>query len=1039
MDIPKSLVNQIKEGNVVLFLGAGASFGAKHPSNTQIPLGNKLSNLLVDEFLTPDYKDQSLQYVSEIAISEYDLFTIQKFIYDLFEPFQPNDYHLKIPNYVWKTIITTNYDLIIERAYSGNKLPLQKLAKFIKNGERVRDKLTSIKDVPYYKIHGCISDINDVNTPLILTPDQYITHKKNRDRLFNRILELAYEYTFLFVGFSFADYDIRAILLELGKLKDGRPRSYLIGPNIKDAEARLWEGKKISSLKASFSDFIVQLEKELEPEKVKLALAKPVQNDIHPIFSKSSANLSDLRPSESLLNFLNYDVQYVHSRQKSKNTEPKEFYKGYFENWDPILKELDTKRDLTDTLLYEVFLDEKNHNNNDFQFYVVKGYAGSGKTVLLKRLAWEASIEFERVCIFFNSNSIIKYEPIIELCNYIKERLYIFIDNISDSSEEVITLIKKIKKESLPITIIGAERVNTWNTECEELSAYLTDDYRLKYLNDNEIQGLLEKLEKYDSLGYLAEKSKEERIEALSYKAGRELLVALYESTLGKPFSEIVVDEYNSISDETAKSVYLTVSILHRLGTETRAGLVSRVHDISFTQFKDKLFKPLEFIVFDSRDYRINDYVYRTRHKQIAEIVFSEVLADKQLRYDEFVRILSCLDVDYENDRTAFLSMTKARNLMENFTDPSMIRDLYKIASENNTDDPKLMQQAAIFEMSSSDGNINMAESLLSEASKLAPKDPVIRHSFAEIALVRAEKSKHRLEIDKYLSEAESICNKLISKYKEKPHPYHTLLKVHLFKIKRIIEENDPPSIERAIKSAEKSFSKAKQHFPEQEFILEAESQFNKLLNNKPEAIELLETAFELNKRSPFLCLRLTNLYEQSRKDDKAKATLEETLKLIPNDKDINFRYAMNLTKDKHSNLLTIKHHLKRSFTKGDSRFQAQFWYARTIYLLGEIEEANSLYDTLKDISIIPKMKSRPRGKVRENGHLVTFKGTIYKIESKYGFIMRDAIGDKIYFYRYEFGSNYNQIWDKLNSGTRVKFNLAFNYRGAVAVNIKLE
>lgn len=1039
MEIPKPLIDQIKEGNVVLFLGSGASFGAQHPKNIPPPLGNQLSNLIVKKFLSDDYLDQSLQYTSEIAISEYDLFTVQQFIYELFEPYQPNNFHLKIPNYVWKSIITTNYDYIIERAYSKNKAPLQKLAKFIKNGERVRDKLKSINDLPYYKIHGCISDINDINTPLILTPDQYITHKKNRDRLFSRVQELAYEYTFLFVGFSFADYDIRAILLELGKLKDGRPRSYLVGPNIKDAEARLWEGKKISSLKTSFSDFIAQLEKEVNPEKIKLALAKPIENDIHPIFNKSSVNLTDLRPSESLLNFLNYDILYIHSRLKSKNTDPKEFYKGYFENWDPILRELDTKRNLTDTILYEVFIDEENHSKKDFQFYLIQGYAGSGKTVLLKRLAWEASIEFERICLFFNRNSIIKHEPIIELCNYIKERLYIFIDNVSDSDDEIISLISKIKKENLPITIIGAERVNIWNTECEELSNFLTDDYRLRYLNDTEIVDLLEKLEQYDSLGYLKGKSHEEQIEALSYKAGRELLVALYESTLGKPFAEIVVDEYNSISDESAKSLYLTVSILHRLGTETRAGLISRVHEISFTQFKEKLFKPLEFIVFDSRDYRINDYVYRTRHKQIAEIVFSEVLADKQLRYDEYIRILSCLDVDYENDRTAFLAMTKAKNLMENFSDPSMIRDLYKTASENNSGDPKLMQQEAIFEMTSSGGNINTAESLLSEASKISPKDAIIQHSFAEIAFVKAEKSKHKLEIDKYLSEAESICKNLINKHKEKPHPFHTLLKVHLFKIKRIIEGNDPPSIERAIKDAEKTFAKARQQFPDQEFILEAESQFNKLLNNKPEAIELLEKAFELNKRNPYLCLRLTNLYEQSRKDDKAQAIMEETLKLIPNDKDVNYRYAMNLTKNKHPNLETIKHHLKRSFTKGDSRYQAQFWYARTIYLLGEAEDANLLFDSLKGISIIPKIKSRPRGKVRQNGHLVLYKGTIYRIESKYGFLTRDAYGDKIYFYRYEFASNYESFWNKLKSGTRVKFNLAFNYRGAVAVNIKFE
>jgi hypothetical protein len=32
MPIPKALINYIREGDVILFLGAGASIGAKHPS-----------------------------------------------------------------------------------------------------------------------------------------------------------------------------------------------------------------------------------------------------------------------------------------------------------------------------------------------------------------------------------------------------------------------------------------------------------------------------------------------------------------------------------------------------------------------------------------------------------------------------------------------------------------------------------------------------------------------------------------------------------------------------------------------------------------------------------------------------------------------------------------------------------------------------------------------------------------------------------------------------------------------------------------------
>lgn len=43
MELPKYLVDQIGEGNVVLFLGSGASVGALHSKKEPVPIGQKLS------------------------------------------------------------------------------------------------------------------------------------------------------------------------------------------------------------------------------------------------------------------------------------------------------------------------------------------------------------------------------------------------------------------------------------------------------------------------------------------------------------------------------------------------------------------------------------------------------------------------------------------------------------------------------------------------------------------------------------------------------------------------------------------------------------------------------------------------------------------------------------------------------------------------------------------------------------------------------------------------------------------------------------
>jgi hypothetical protein len=232
MDIPPILIDQIKEDRALLFLGSGASIGASHPDNINPPVGDDLSRLIADKFLGSNFYDRPLTQISELAISETDLLTVQSFVADIFEDFYPADFHNLIPEFTWKAIATTNYDLIVERAYDSAKDKSQELVVFKKNIERVEEKLRAPGSVCYFKLHGCITDINDPKIPLILTPDQYVTARKGRNRLFERIESLAYEYPLIFIGHSLSDLDIRAILLEISQIEEAKPRSYIVAPNM---------------------------------------------------------------------------------------------------------------------------------------------------------------------------------------------------------------------------------------------------------------------------------------------------------------------------------------------------------------------------------------------------------------------------------------------------------------------------------------------------------------------------------------------------------------------------------------------------------------------------------------------------------------------------------------------------------------------------------------------------------------------------------------------------------------------------------------
>jgi len=1027
------LVDHVTNGEVVLFLGSGASIGAIHPDNVKIPTGTDLAKAIANKFLGPGFEKRSLADVAELAMSETTISEVQEFVASLFIDYAPCDFHKLIPTFAWTAIATTNYDLILERAYQAVASRRQNLVVFKKNSERVEDKLKTPNSVIFLKLHGCITDINDENVPLILTPDQYITHLKGRHLLFNRLEEYAYQAPMIFVGHSLSDPDLRAVLLKLDQLGQSKPRSYLVAPEITDADMRLWGNRKIHCLRMTFRDFLLELDGLISKTSRVLSI---VPRDVeYPIFNKCAIS-ETVKPSQSLLTFLSRDVTHVGRHYKAAPVDPKEFYKGYFVDWAPILQNLDVRRPLSDIMMSEIFLASEEERPERVDFYMIKGHAGSGKTVILRRLAWDAANEFDKICISLKPSSHPEFEPLNELCRLAKERVFLFIDPVSEYVDTIEYFITRARKEKIPLTIIGAERANEWNEQCDNLAPYVNRSYELKYLSEREIEHLIELLAKNKSLGYLEEMNPAEQKAALAKKAGRQLLVALYEATSGKPFRAIVLDEFRSITNRQAQSLYLTVCILHRLGVPARAGMISRVHQIPLSLFKEHLFKPLEFIVFASKNETIGDYEYRSRHSQIAEMVFEEVLVNPQDRYDEYIRIINAIDVGYNSDRSAFKGLTNARQLLSLFPNPHMIRQIYTAARNCAPDDPMLLQQEAIFEMLSTDGSLDKATNLLQKAHKIVPKNVVIAHSLSELALKKSNKATNPLEKIKFREESRKISLELAGKGSMTGHPQHTLIKIGLEELAECMEKNDPPIIERKIKELDKLISEAIQAFPDSSFILELNAEYCELVNKNPAALQLLIKAFKSNKRSPYIASRLAQMYEHDNRLKDAIDVLRECVEANPSDKHVNFKLAMLISRLPDSNTADILHHFRRSFTDGDSNYAAQFWYARLLYLTGDRSKALEVFARLSQSNIDTRLKHISRGLVMDKEAPIRFNGTIAKMESSYGLIKRDGPQDSILMHR---DYSDEDQWKHFRTHMRVSFALAFQYSGAIGVNVQKE
>ncbi len=1029
-NIPHALKEAVREGQAVLFLGAGASIGAVSDDASTPPNGGQLAKMLSDRFLGGEDADNPLSVVAEYSISETDLVTVQEYIRDIFLRYEPADFHLLIPTFKWAAIATTNYDLVIERAYAKAASPAQKLVPFLKNTDRVDRKLRSEKAVSYLKLHGCVSKINDLNIPLILTIDQYVTHKKNRSKLFERLRDYGEEYPIVFIGSRLEDPDVRRILLELTEDGISRPRYYVILPNPSDRQVRFWGEKKITALAGTLKEFMQSIDAELN-----LALrAVHLPEREHAIAKRF---VTKEKMSSEALTLLSADATYITLDLPSENTQAAQFYKGYSYGWDAIQKTFDARRDLIDTILSDVVLVDEVDRTPVAELYVIKGHAGSGKTVILKRLAWDSAAEFGKLCLYFDSTNPIDANAIFEIIANADERVYLFVDQASDHVNDILQLIVRARKREERITVIVAERTNEWNIDCDTLNHHVNEVYDVKYLKLTEINKLIGKLIEFGSLGLLEGLTDKQRIDAFEHKAGRQLLVALHEATFGKPFEEIIFDEYKNIEPDMARRIYQTVCVLNRLRVPVRAGIIKRVHGVTFSEFSKRFFEPLEAVVYARRYEAARDMSYSARHPWIAEIVFERSLPNTDERLALYLRIIDAIDVGYDSDRKAYRSLIKAKELLRLFPDPKMVKAIYDHAGRINDNDPYFYQQRAIYEMRRDNPNYEFAYEKLKLAERLAPYDRSVKHSLSELELLRAKYAKTEIEEQKHTNTAVQIAQLLTGPNAESSHGYHTLVKIAIEKLDQQIktEPDNEQVIVSLVKEAEGKMRDALQKFPDDEYLLATEAKLAGLINEDDRAVASLERAFKVNPMNPFLAKELVRIYNTREKYYKSKEILEKCLEGLPGDKTVNGSLASLYTLRYPSEKDKAEYYWRRSFTEGDANYTNQFWYARQLYCNGKQDEAIERFKRLRVAPIARDVKQKVRTSIlNQIGEPIKFRGQIEKLDASYAFLSQETGSHSVFLSRSNFSS---KVWNILKRGDELTYCIGFTYRGPCALNVE--
>lgn len=1018
MEIPAHLANQVRDGEVVLVLGAGASMGALSPSGKSAPNGAQLGSALSDKFLGGRLKSRTLAQISELAISESSLGEVQELVKTLLVDLEPTSAHMVLPTFRWAGIATTNYDLLIEKAYEKKKSnAVQKLVSFVKNEERFSAGRGE-HSLMLLKLHGCLNNLVDETCPLILTTDQYVQHRERRSRLFDLLQEWAMERTIVFIGHSLQDPDLRQILLELAQV-GVRARFFLVCPGADPMETRWWETKKITVLDGKFDDFISALENEI-PSAFR-GIKSSADTFEHPIGRRLNPGVELTKVTRQ---FLECDVDYVFNVNSSTEIDPASFYKGVNPGFSAIDQKLDVRRAIVDQVLEEVILRDEVEHSKKPELILIRAHAGAGKTVVLRRIAWEAAKDYDAIVLFAKAEGVLSAAAIDELGRATSSRVFLFVDTAADRVRELTSIFSQIGDAEIPLTVVIAERSNEWNIASETLGSFVSDEYELNYLTTKEIEGLLDLLEKHGSLGILGKMNRAERVKSLQERAGRQLLVALHESTLGKPFEEIIRDEFDSIVPYDAQRIYLTICSLYKLGVVVRAGIVSRLHGVGFQQFKEHFFAPLEHVVITSKDKATGDYHFTARHQYIAEMVCRHALKKQEDRFSNYKVIIEALNIDFDCDRVAFRKLTKAKNIQEQFSNHDLASAIYDSASSRVKDDGVLLHQRGIYELNRPNGSLQFASSLLVSAIEKRPFDSSIKHSIAELKLRMAESSRTDLEREKFFKDARKYCQSESTKRIENSPWHHTLVKLETARLKAAIQSSATDSlIEDLVGEAEKALSLGLQQFPNDSYLLSAEADLAALLSDSSRAMAALEKALKSNPRNAYAAIRLAASYSRAGDSQKSIEIYKKALGANANNQQLHYRYAkFLLLADNNDDEDTILHHLKRAFTPGDTNYDAQLLYGRQLFLKGLKNEAREVFKELESARVSPAVRDRLNYPVK-----APLLGEVVRVESTFAIVNSDGVLGTILGARTAIGE---EAWHTLQPKKKIQFGVAFSFRG---------
>ena len=616
----QTLVEDIEPKKTVLLFGAGASIPSGGPNVSQL-----ITLLSERHKVTGNYSLSELTGIIESR--ERNRRRMIETLRSRFKGLKPTGGLLNLPRYEWRSLFTTNYDCLIEDAYTRAGVPVTKI---VSNFDFTGDETPGV--VKLFKLHGTIEkDVSDgFNARLILTEADYDQTQPYRDQLYYRMRADLAGAHLIIIGQSLADPHIRELVNHVARINQeggGTGKISLLAFEADAERARLQEDRGIRVCFGGIDEFFAALAAN-GPE--------------HALVYQATGSPLDRAPG---LRPITIDV--AHAEETGHDVSA--MFNGWPATYADIEAGLTFVRNLSEDVASELLDDKLN-------FAVILGASGLGKTTaarqILHRLRSRGFDAFEH-----KGDHTLQVKWWLDVASNLKvegKRAILFVDDAHHHLSEVNALadgLNATANTNLKLLLTSAR--NHWGPRVKSPSLYRQGrEFPVTKLSGTEIDRLLNLVDGSAAFKPLIDAafsgfSVQERRRRLVDRCESETFVCLKNIFASERFDDIILREYAALNP-ALQEVYRLVAAMENAGIHVHRQLVIRLLGIAADKVGTVLSQLEEIVAEYTIDDRQAIYGWRGRHPVIVEIIARYKYNDIEKISELFERVIDNISPSYE-------------------------------------------------------------------------------------------------------------------------------------------------------------------------------------------------------------------------------------------------------------------------------------------------------------------------------------------------------------------------------------------------------